>query len=73
MLGLDPGKKALFTAFCIDKNRLSNLFDDVINISSDIQMNENTVIEETESKRQKRRKNGNVLDHQDACVLKKLN
>ena len=56
MLGIDPGKKALFTAFCVDKNRLSSLFDDVIKVSSDIEMYENTVIE-NDSKRQKRRKN----------------
>lgn len=73
MLGIDPGKKALFTAFCVDKNRLSSLFDDVIKISSDIEMYENTVIE-NDSKRQKRRKkNGKESEINEENEKKKLN
>ena len=62
ILGLDPGKKSLFTAYCVEENRMDKLFDDVIKLAesiqpmSDFSSNEIDKTEETKKYRRRRKK-----------------
>lgn len=61
ILGLDPGVKSLYTAYCVDSNRLDKLFDDVIKMAvnmEDGQENKQKLpgFHSYESKKQKRRR-----------------
>ena len=61
MMGIDPGKKALFTAYCVDKYRLTDLFNDLIGYSS--KSGEMDIEKESKrtKRRRKKRKNGKKL------------
>ena len=62
LLGLDPGKKSLFTAYCVEENRMDKLLDDVIKLAENIQplndfsSNERNKTEETKKYRRRRKK-----------------
>ena len=56
LLGIDPGKKSLFTAYCLEKNRLDNLIDDVIKLSSNYDSDILCEEDLKESKKIKRRR-----------------